>query len=538
MKLVGGLFFLSAAVIVTFWWWLGLPVPVTVNALASGEKIECLSYSPFRDGQTPIELSTRIEPWQIEEDLRGLAPLTNCIRTYSVHQGLDQVLPIAKRFGLRVLLGIWLGRDPEFNRNQIATAVALVNQYPEVVEAVVVGNEVLLRGEMSANGLADTIREVKRQVPVPVTYADVWEFWLRNRDLLNAVDFVTIHILPYWEDDPIDATRAADHVASIRRQVAESFPGKDILIGEVGWPSAGRMREGALPSPSNQARVLREVIAKSKSEKFRINLIEAFDQPWKRRFEGTVGGYWGLLDGATREPKFAWERPVSDHPHWRWFAAAGVVLSAFVFGAAFISRNQNLEDPSSFKIWAGVALSGTCAGGLLGLTIEQGITESFELGGLIRAVALTGLAIIVPLVGAAALRGNAAMPSFAETLDRKSDRPRNRLGLVAGLAFAAIVVTTIYAALGLVFDPRYRDFPDAALTAMIVPFALLFVMQSRRSGSRPLAELLAAITLTASAIYIAFNESLANWQALWFAAVLLLLSFTLARVRDGQNSAQ
>ncbi len=101
---------------------------------------------------------------------------------------------------------------------------------------------------------------------------------------------------------------------AIRSRVAASFPGKDILIGEVGWPSAGRMREGALPSPANQALVLEEVMARARANNYRVNLIEAFDQPWKRKLEGTVGGYWGLLTSGGREPKFAWGEPVSEPP--------------------------------------------------------------------------------------------------------------------------------------------------------------------------------------------------------------------------------
>ena len=116
-----------------------------------------------------------------------------------------------------------------------------------------VGNEVLLRGEMTAADLAANIRSVKSQVTIPVTYADVWEFWLRHREVYDAVDFVTIHILPYWEDFPIRARHAAAHVDAIRKRMAVAFPGKEILIGETGWPSAGRMREGALPSRANQA---------------------------------------------------------------------------------------------------------------------------------------------------------------------------------------------------------------------------------------------------------------------------------------------
>ncbi len=126
----------------------------------------------------------------------------------------------------------------------------------------------LLRGEMSATDLMATIREVKAQVPEPVTYADVWEYWLRYRDVANAVDFVTIHILPYWEDFPLPAALAAAHVDAIRKRVAAAIPDKEIMIGEVGWPSAGRMREGALPSPSNQALVIEETLALAQAREF------------------------------------------------------------------------------------------------------------------------------------------------------------------------------------------------------------------------------------------------------------------------------
>ena len=87
--------------------------------------------------------------------------------------------------------------------------------------------------------------------------------------------------------------------------MAVAFPGKEILIGETGWPSAGRMREGALPSRTNQARVVSEILALAKRENFRVNLIEAYDQPWKRQLEGTVGGYWGLIDAAKRARKIS-----------------------------------------------------------------------------------------------------------------------------------------------------------------------------------------------------------------------------------------
>jgi len=500
-----------------------------VASLAAGDKLDCVSYAPYRNAETPIDLTTRIPPERIEEDLRRLAAVTGCVRTYSVHQGLDQVAPIAQRIGLKVMQGLWLGREPEFNQVQIDGAIAIAKRYPDTVRAVVVGNEVLLRGELSGAALADIVRRVKAQVSVPVTYADVWEFWLRNRDLVSAVDFVTIHILPYWEDFPIGAGQAADHVVSIRRQVADSFAGKDIMIGEFGWPSAGRMRERALPSPANQARVVQEVIARARQEKFGLNVIEAFDQPWKRRFEGTVGGHWGLLDGTTRTPKFVWGAPVSNHPDWQRNAVLGLILAGGIVGAAFWMARRGVAGGSS-TVWAGVAVTAASGGLLVGLTLEQALVESFGWEGVVRSIALLVLAITGPIAGAAVLAGDRALVSFATVLARRGERVTGAEALAGWLALA-VTVLALQAALGLTFDPRYRDFPYAPLTAAVVPLAFL-AARMRGAGARPLAEIAASVILVISAIYIAFNESFVNWQALWFCAVLVALAAILTRSRD------
>ncbi len=218
--------------------------------------------------------------------------------------GLDRVPEIAARHNLQVLLGIWISNEPKRNREQVAAGVALANQHPDTVRAIIVGNEVLLRGEQSAQGLKAIIESVRSQTKARVTYADVWEFWLQNKTLSSSVDFVTVHILPYWEDIPIPADQAAAHTASIRARVAAEIPDKDVLIGEAGWPSEGRMREGARPSPVDQSRVLHDLVALAHSQRFNINLIEAYDQPWKRYLEGTVGGYWGCSTRSIGSSSF------------------------------------------------------------------------------------------------------------------------------------------------------------------------------------------------------------------------------------------
>ncbi len=300
--------------IAAMWWWLATPITLARAPIDPKAKLQCVSYAPFRGAQTPLVPTTHISAEQIAQDLAQLAKITDCVRTYSIENGLDQVPALAAKVGLKVIQGIWLSSNRLKNLSQISTAVGLTKEFPGVITALVVGNEVLLRGEMAAADLAANIRAVKSQVTVPVTYADVWEFWLRNREVYDAVDFVTIHILPYWEDIPVRAKYAAGHVDDIRRRMAVAFPGKEILIGETGWPSTGRMREGALPSRTNQARVVSEILTLAKREEFRVNLIEAYDQPWKRQLEGTVGGYWGLFDSAQARAEISARRADQQFP--------------------------------------------------------------------------------------------------------------------------------------------------------------------------------------------------------------------------------
>ncbi len=527
------LFGVAAAVVLLAWYWLGLPVQMPPSPVTPGEKLTCLSYAPYRGGENPLDPTTQIDPRQIDEDLRRLAGVTNCIRTYATDMGQQHVPEIARRYGLKVMLGLWLSRTAEDNQKQIETAVALANQFPDVVLAVVVGNEVLLRGDMAGPDLARTIRAVKARVKVPVTYADVWEFWLRNREVFDAVDFVTIHILPYWEDFPIAASEAAAHVSAIRHKLAEAFPGKEILIGESGWPSHGRMREGALPSPANQSRVLHDVLAAARRENFRVNLIEAFDQPWKRYLEGTVGGYWGLYDAYRRQPKFAWGGAVSNHPYWPWQAAGGILLALVVFLAAVAEeRRRDATAGAAPEMWIGVAGIAIAAGILAGWSVENMLIESFGIGRWMLAVPLVAASIAAPVLSAAALIAAVPVPSFASIVARREDRLREPLPLALGAVLIAVSTLALTLALGLVFDPRYRDFAFAHLTSAIVPYAILVLLRPAAGAIRGQAERMFAAALIACTVYIVPNESLANWQALWFCAALVMLALSLLRLRD------
>jgi exo-beta-1,3-glucanase (GH17 family) len=527
------LLLISLSAIAAVWWWLATPIALARAPIDPNAKLLCVSYAPFRGAQTALSQATQIAREQIAQDLAQLAKISDCVRTYTVENGLDQVPALAAKVGLKVIQGIWLSSDRLKNQAQISTAVGLTKAYPDVITAVVAGNEVLLRGEMTASDLAANIRSVKSQVGVPVTYADVWEFWLRNREVYDAVDFVTIHILPYWEDLPIRAKYAAAHVDAIRKQMAVAFPGKEILIGETGWPSEGRMRAGALPSRTNQARVVSEILDLAKQENFRVNLIEAYDQPWKRQLEGTVGGYWGLFDSVRRALKYPPGEAISNYPFWKLQMGCGMALSVLVFGAGWLALRRRPWTPR-LASWIAVAISATTAGILLGVASDKMFYESYGFGGWLGWGALLAAAIASPLLCANALMSGRALPTFGELLGPRDGRTGSALAMMLG---AALLVTTLIGAetaLGFVFDPRYLDFPFAALTMAVVPFSLLMLLNRPQEGARPIAESVFAGLLAGAVVYTAFNEGADNWQSLWTCAVYFLLAVTLWRARAVQ----
>jgi exo-beta-1,3-glucanase (GH17 family) len=527
------LLLISLGLIAAVWWWLATPIGLSRAPIDPNAKLLCVSYAPFRGEQTPLSSTTQVSAEQISEDLAQLAKISDCVRTYSTENGLDQVPGLAAKVGLKVIQGIWLSSTRQKNLSQISTGIRLAREYPATVTALVVGNEVLLRGEMTTSDLAAAIRSVKAQVAVPVTYADVWEFWLRNREIYDAVDFVTIHILPYWEDFPVRAKYAAAHVDAIRRRMAAAFPGKEILIGETGWPSNGRMRDAALPSRTNQARVVSEILDLAKRENFRVNLIEAYDQPWKRQLEGTVGGYWGLFDSVHRALKYPPRIAISNYPYWKLQMAGGMALAVLAFAVAWLTLRRRPWTPRLIS-WFAVGCSSTTAGILLGLAADKMLYESYGLGGWLVWGSLLAAAIVSPLLCAHALMSGRPLPTFLELLGPPSYRDRSLPAVLMGLALAVATLIGGETALSFVFDPRYRDFPFAALTMAVVPFAALTLLNRPKEGTRPIAETAFAALFTASALFTFFNEGTENWQSIWTCVIYFLLAATLWRARAAQ----
>jgi exo-beta-1,3-glucanase (GH17 family) len=519
------------SVIAAVWWWLATPVALAHAPIDPAAKLDCVSYAPFRGSQTPLNSQLIVSPEQIQEDLVELAKVTQCVRTYSVDNGLDRVPELASRVGLKVLLGIWIGNGRAKNALLIDTAISLAKDYPGTVKAIIVGNEVLLRGDMTPSDLRETIRSVRARVNVPVSYADVWEYWLRYREVSDAVDFVTIHILPYWENLPVRAEDAAAHVVAIARQVAIAFPGKEILIGETGWPSKGRMRDGAIPSRTNQARVVSEILDQAKRENFHVNLIEAYDASWKREWEGTVGGNWGLFDGVSRQVKYPAGVAISNYPLWKLQMASGMALAVSVFAAAWLALRRRPWTPR-LACWIAVGMSATTAGILFGMATDKMFYESYGFGGWLGWGALLAVAIASPVVCANALMSGRSLPTFLELIGPREGRTLSFPTLALGVVLTVTTLVATKTALGFVFDPRWRDFPFASLTMAVAPFWTLTLFNRPKSGTRPIAETVFAALFAATALYAIFNEGSDNWQALWTSAAYFVLAATFWQARS------
>jgi exo-beta-1,3-glucanase (GH17 family)/cellulose synthase/poly-beta-1,6-N-acetylglucosamine synthase-like glycosyltransferase len=364
-----------------------------------------ISYSPYTRSQHP-DYGDRPTAEQIRADLKILSPYTQSIRTYSATGGGELVPAIAAEFGLKVTLGIWIDKNEARNEREIQAAIALARRYSNI-NAIVVGNETMLRADKSVDDLIAIIRRVKRQSPVPVTTGETFDVWLGLTDprksedaakkaeaatkLASAVDFIAAHILPYWGGTPAD--QAVEQTILTYNQLRARHPGKRIVIAEFGWPSGGYNMHAADPGRIEQATVLRDFISRAEAYGIDYNIVEAFDQPWKTN-EGGVGMYWGMFD-AGRHAKFSWTGLVQDPDHWKVGGLA--LLLGLLLSLPILARNG-----ATFGEAVTLAVAANAVGAWFATVFAFWQTHYFVLGAAF-ALAL-GIVLLIPLVAIALAR--------------------------------------------------------------------------------------------------------------------------------------
>jgi len=352
-------------------------------------RIQGFAFQPFQKDQDAIK---GIEPSaeEIDGDLALLAGRTRAVRTYSSLGALARIPALAARHDISVTVGAWLDNDRNRNEREVESAIQLANRNSNVVR-LIVGNEVVLRGDLPIDDLAAHLQHVRSATKQPVSTAEPWHVWMAHPELAQHVDYIAVHMLPYWEGVEVEA--AVGYVVDKMQQLEQRFPGKPIVIGEVGWPSEGRTRESAVASKSNQALFLRRFLAQAEQRGYVYYVMEAFDQPWKSQAEGKVGAYWGVYD-ADRQQKFSFREPIVRIPNWQVLAAASVI-AATVLLWLFYFHSHTLRNRGRSFLAVVVYATATLVTWILYDFSQQYLTVTSALVGAVLFMGMIGVIVVL-----------------------------------------------------------------------------------------------------------------------------------------------
>jgi exo-beta-1,3-glucanase (GH17 family) len=249
-----------------------------------------LCFSPYEEGQEP---GNPISETQIRRKLELILPYTKWIRTFSCTEGNEQIPVIAKEYGLKTLVGAWLGDDSEVNEAEIQGLIQLSKS--GYVDVAAVGNEVMYRGDLEEEALIDFIHRVKKAIPrTPVGYVDAYYEFSDRPKITEACDVILANCYPYWEGCSLEYSLV--YMKQMYQQALTAGQGKKVIITETGWPSQGASLEGAHPSFDNALKYFINAQTWSKQDGIEMFYFSAFDESWKVDAEGDVGAFWGLWD--------------------------------------------------------------------------------------------------------------------------------------------------------------------------------------------------------------------------------------------------
>ena len=252
--------------------------------------IHGISFSPYVAGQGP---ETDISAAQIESRLSVISDSVRWIRSFSCTHGLEQIPGIAKQMGLKTLVGAWIGGDAEKDAAEIEAVIEVAKAGH--ADIVAVGNEVLLREELTEDELIAYIEQVRAAVPgVPVGYVDAYYLFELHPRVTAACDVVLANCYPFWESVP--AEHALLYMKEMYRRAVRVAGGKPVIISETGWPDRGTAFGNAEPSRVNAIRYFLNTMKWAEEDGIDVFYFSSFDEAWKVADEGDVGAYWGLWD--------------------------------------------------------------------------------------------------------------------------------------------------------------------------------------------------------------------------------------------------
>ena len=289
---------------------------------------KAICYSGFREGQSP---ETGIFPTyeEIKEDLLILENHWKFLRLYDCDEHSEIVLDVIKKekLNFKVMLGAYivaeannfgcpwggtyseeqLTKNKEINLKRIEKLIKIANQYPEIIFSLSAGNEACVDWTdhyVPVKSLINYVKMIKKGAKQPVTFCENYLPWLdKLKDLVNEVDFISIHTYPVWEYKNIH--EALDYTKDNYYAVANKYPDKPVVITEAGWATNSNGR-GICPSnvsEEHQEIYYNDLVNWSEKDNILTFVFEAFDEPWKGSEEPLEPEkHWGLFT-VDRKPK-------------------------------------------------------------------------------------------------------------------------------------------------------------------------------------------------------------------------------------------
>lgn len=249
-----------------------------------------LCFSPYEEGQEPGE---QITEKQIRRRMKIIKPYTKWIRSFSCTEGNELIPIIAKEYGIKTLVGAWLGDDDEINKKEIAGLIKLAKE--GYVDIAAVGNEVMYRKDLTEDELLAFMYEVKEAIPdIPMGYVDAYYEFSHRPRITEACDVILANCYPYWEGCSLEYSLV--YMRDMYNQAKDAGKGKKVIITETGWPSLGEGLQGAKPSHDNAIKYFINSQVWSDTDNIDMFYFSSFDESWKVGAEGDVGAYWGLWD--------------------------------------------------------------------------------------------------------------------------------------------------------------------------------------------------------------------------------------------------
>jgi len=247
-------------------------------------------FSLYEDGQKPGDV---ISESQVRRRMEILKPHTQWIRSFSCTDGNELIPKVAKEFGLKTLVGAWLGNDSAINEREVEGLIKLAKE--GLVDIAAVGNEVMYRKDLTEDELLKFIQRVKDTIPhIPVGYVDAYYEFSHRPRITDICDVILCNCYPFWEGFSFE--NSLDCMKQMYYQAKAAGNGKEVIITETGWPSMGENLNGAIPSEKNARDYFINTQLWSANEGIPVFYFSSFDESWKTGAEGIVGAYWGIWD--------------------------------------------------------------------------------------------------------------------------------------------------------------------------------------------------------------------------------------------------